>query len=76
MEEFGFLGFMVYTLVHTPLRCGHEESAGDLEGEVAFFLPFFTSCCMVNIAILLCLLHLIYKALPNNTVKQFRTYAF
>ena len=28
--EFGFFGVVVYTLVHTPLRCGHSVSATDL----------------------------------------------
>jgi hypothetical protein len=26
--EFGFLGVVVYTRVHTPRRCGHDCSAG------------------------------------------------
>ena len=30
MAELGFLGVVVYTLTHTPLRCGHESNAGDL----------------------------------------------
>jgi hypothetical protein len=28
MAEFGFFGVVVYTRVHTPLRCGHASSAG------------------------------------------------
>ena len=28
--EFGFLGVVVYTLVQTPRRCGHEVKAADL----------------------------------------------
>src|SRR5918996_2290296 len=28
--EFGFLGVVVYTRVHTPRRCGHASSAGTL----------------------------------------------
>ncbi|VXD17131.1 conserved hypothetical protein [Marinoscillum sp. 108] len=44
MAELGFLGVVVYTLVHTPLRCGHESRAGDFDLEVNFFLPFLTNC--------------------------------
>jgi hypothetical protein len=28
--EFGFLGVVVYTLVHTPLFCGQAPNAGAL----------------------------------------------
>lgn len=29
--ELGFLGVVVYTLVHTPLLCGQFSKAGDLD---------------------------------------------
>jgi hypothetical protein len=49
MAEFGFLGVVVYTLVHTPLLCGQEFKAGDLDFEVFDFRPFLTNCCIVGI---------------------------
>jgi len=44
IAELGFLGVVVYTLVHTPLLCGQESNAGDLDFEVNFLLPFLTNC--------------------------------
>src|SRR5690606_26494381 len=46
---FGFLGVVVYTLVHTPRRCGHESKAADLLLLVGFTLPFLTNCDIVGI---------------------------
>ena len=37
--ELGFLGVDVYTLVHTPRRCGHCPSAGALTFLVTVCLP-------------------------------------
>ena len=49
MAEFGFLGVVVYTRTHTPLRCGHELSAGALLFSICRFLPFRTNCWIVGI---------------------------
>jgi hypothetical protein len=49
MAELGFFGVVVYTRVHTPLRCGHEFKAGDFDFEVFDFRPFLTNCCIVGI---------------------------
>src|SRR5699024_9144458 len=46
--EFGFLGGVVYTRVHTPRRIGRAASAGD-PTRVAFGVrPLRTSCCIVG----------------------------
>ena len=47
--EFGFLGVVVYTLVHTPLLCGQFFKAKDLLFFLIETLPFLTSCCIVGI---------------------------
>src|SRR5690349_9955139 len=47
--EFGFLGVVVYTRVHTPRRCGLPFSAGVLVLLVFAWRPFRTSCWMVGI---------------------------
>lgn len=47
--EFGFLGVVVYTLVHTPLFCGHDSSARDLLFFFCVERPFRTNCCIVGI---------------------------
>jgi hypothetical protein len=47
--EFGFLGVVVYTLVHTPRRCGQESKALDLLFAFMISLPFLTNCCIVGI---------------------------
>jgi hypothetical protein len=52
IAELGFFGVVVYTRVHTPLRWGHESSAGDFDLVVNFFLPFLTSCWMVGIYVI------------------------
>ena len=49
IAEFGFLGVVVYTRVHTPLRCGHESKATDLLFLVILVLPFRTNCEIVGI---------------------------
>ena len=49
IAELGFLGVVVYTLVHTPRRCGHESKAADLLFLVIETLPFLTSCAIVGI---------------------------
>jgi hypothetical protein len=43
MAELGFLGFVVKTLVQTPLLNGQFSSAGDLLFALLFFLPNLTS---------------------------------
>jgi hypothetical protein len=49
MAELGFLGVVVYTLVHTPRRCGHESKAADLLLLVGLVRPFLTNCDIVGI---------------------------
>jgi hypothetical protein len=49
IAEFGFLGVVVYTLVQTPRRCGHESKAADLLLLVGFVRPFLTNCEIVGI---------------------------
>jgi hypothetical protein len=49
IAELGFLGVVVYTRVHTPLRCGHESKAADLLFFARSLRPFRTSCDMVGI---------------------------
>ena len=47
--EFGFFGVVVYTFMHTPLRCGRAPRAGVFVF-VAFGLrPNRISCCVVSI---------------------------
>jgi hypothetical protein len=41
--ELGFLGVTVYTLVQTPLRCGHLCRAGAFVLPLGFLRPFLTS---------------------------------
>jgi hypothetical protein len=52
MAELGFLGVVVYTLVQTPLRWGHESKAADLLFLVIVALPFRTNCEIVGIKLL------------------------
>src|SRR5258705_8687589 len=47
--EFGFLGVVVYTRVHTPRLCGQLSSALDLLLARMISLPFLTNCCIVGI---------------------------
>src|SRR5205823_14733392 len=47
--EFGFLGVVVYTRVHTPRRCGPPCSAGDLDFVASVSRPWRTSWLMVGI---------------------------
>src|SRR5689334_17665715 len=47
--EFGFLGVVVYTRVHTPRRCGLPFSAGVLVLPVFAWRPLRTNCWMVGI---------------------------
>ena len=42
-------GVVVYTRVHTPLRCGHESKAADLLFFARSLRPFRTNCDMVGI---------------------------
>lgn len=49
--ELGFLGVVVYTLVHTPLRCGQESNALDLLTPFIVFRPFLTNCCILGIPV-------------------------
>ena len=46
--EFGFLGVVVYTRVHTPLRWGEPFSAGDFDFSLFDFRPWRTSCWIVG----------------------------
>src|SRR5919107_4784459 len=46
--EFGFLGVVVYTRVHTPRRWGLPFSAGVLVLLVFAWRPFRTSCWIVG----------------------------
>src|ERR671920_2526672 len=46
--EFGFLGVVVYTRVHTPRRCGQPFSAGVLLLLTLALRPLRTSCWMVG----------------------------
>src|SRR4051794_3613271 len=46
--EFGFLGVVVYTRVHTPRRCGAPLSAGVLPLAGFDSRPLRTSCWMVG----------------------------
>jgi len=41
--EFGFFGVVVYTLIHTPRRCGDCISAGLLVFAVVSFRPCLTN---------------------------------
>src|SRR4029453_19476443 len=50
--EFGFLGVVVYTRVHTPRRCGEPFSAGVLVFSRLVLRPLRTSCAMVGILLL------------------------
>jgi len=47
--EFGFLGVVVYTRVHTPRLCGQLSRALDLLFARMISLPFLTNCCIVGI---------------------------
>src|SRR5437588_7379372 len=58
--EFGFLGVVVYTRVHTPRRWGAPLRAGVLVFVDFDSRPFRTSCWMVGMAIEL------YPALPGS----------
>jgi hypothetical protein len=42
--EFGFFGVFVYTLVHTPRRCGEPLRAGVFVFDVLLDRPWRTSC--------------------------------
>src|SRR6056300_1011750 len=46
--EFGFLGVVVYTRVHTPRRCGLPFRAGALVLETLSWRPLRTSCWIVG----------------------------
>src|SRR5688500_2238988 len=46
--EFGFLGVVVYTRVHTPRRCGEPFSAGVLAFSVFDWRALRTSCWIVG----------------------------
>src|SRR5204863_6078122 len=46
--EFGFLGVVVYTRVHTPRRCGAPLRAGVLVLSVFDSRPLRTNCWMVG----------------------------
>src|ERR1700730_14519235 len=46
--EFGFLGVVVYTRVHTPRRWGAPRRAGVLVLTVLCSRPFRTSCAIVG----------------------------
>src|SRR5437764_15433112 len=46
--EFGFLGVVVYTRVHTPRRCGLPLSAAVLALAALSWRPLRTSCWMVG----------------------------
>src|SRR5476649_2785743 len=46
--EFGFLGVVVYTRVHTPRRCGQFCIAGDLDLTTSTSRPWRTSWLMVG----------------------------
>jgi hypothetical protein len=54
MAELGFLGVVVYTLMHTPLLCGQECRAADLLLEATWALPFRINCSMVGMYNLFC----------------------
>src|SRR5690606_23681855 len=47
--EFGFLGVVVYTRVHTPRRCGLPFSAGVLDFGFFASRPLRTNCWIVGI---------------------------
>src|SRR5919112_74994 len=47
--EFGFLGVVVYTRVHTPRRCGLPFSAAVLVLATLSWRPLRTSCWIVGI---------------------------
>src|SRR5437763_8815164 len=49
--EFGFLGVVVYTRVHTPRRCGAPRRAGVLVLSALVSRPLRTSCAMVGNAL-------------------------
>lgn len=46
--EFGFLGVVVYTRVHTPRRCGEPLSAGVLDFERLVWRPLRTNWLIVG----------------------------
>src|SRR3954468_9310280 len=50
--EFGFLGVVVYTRVHTPRFCGLFRIAGDLLLEASVWRPLRTSWLIVGIRVL------------------------
>src|SRR5476651_2543299 len=50
--EFGFLGVVVYTRVHTPRRCGQFCIAGDLDLTTSTSRPWRTSWLMVGMGYL------------------------
>jgi hypothetical protein len=45
--EFGFLGVVVYTRVHTPRFCGHACSAGTIFFTTLRFRGFLTNWLIV-----------------------------
>ena len=46
--EFGFLGVLVYTRVHTPLLWGEPSKAGAFSFPLTSFLPILMSWFMVG----------------------------
>src|ERR1043165_5113204 len=63
--EFGFLGVVVYTRVHTPRRWGLPFSAGVLVLLVFAWRPFRTSCWIVGTGFLRSLRPLPRAAAPS-----------
>src|SRR5687768_10457617 len=64
--EFGFLGVVVYTRVHTPRRWGLPFSAGVLVLPVFAWRPLRTSCWIVGTGLLRSLLSIrdVYRGKP------------
>jgi hypothetical protein len=70
MAEFGFLGVVVNTRVHTPRFCGHFSSAGDLL--LSFFAarPFLTSWFTVGKTLLLDTSNYLFRKFGQNPSKR------
>jgi len=47
--ELGFLGVVVYTLIHTPFFCGDRSNAGTLFLYFGLILGFFINWLIVGI---------------------------
>jgi hypothetical protein len=67
MAEFGFLGVVVNTRVHTPRFCGHFSSAGDLLLSFLAARPFLTSWFTVGNKLLLVFSKYLFQKIGQNS---------